>query len=262
MKNKIIIFVLIIFLACSQTVLAQEPENVVSAGLKPGDTFYFFDNLMESINLLVTFRPQKRLEKLIEYSEEKADEIEQLKNEDSIAAVNLYSKYTAQMPKVFDKLEARNIDVSEYAEEVYTNSLKHLDTLSRVRSQVAEQAQPAIDNAIENSKRSNEAAVKRVEEHVQIKRRVEDGKQEGETERNRQEVKESTGSGKAVEKDGTSPPMPEEDVPLDKSFEEKNTQSQKQNPEPSKSNKNLPFEVITEPPENKPSTGNNMQQGN
>ncbi len=200
-KNTFIILTTITFCLISvfsvSNVYAQTPEKVISAGLKPGDTFYFLDNFMESMSLLITRNPKKRLEKLIEYADEKADEVNKLGNEKAVSAVERYNKYVSEFPQALEKAEEKGINTDDLTEKFSENSLKHLEVLSRVYEQVPSQAQSAIRQAIQNSEKSHEASVQRIRERMEIREQNEAGEQQGvtEQERIREENQISTPSG-------------------------------------------------------------------
>lgn len=96
-KIKKIIFFLIItsFLIGGCNILAD--NNLPSPGITPDSPFYFFDNLLEKINLSLTFSPEGKAKKAFQYSKEKLAEARLMafknKIEDFKKAFQYYVEY-------------------------------------------------------------------------------------------------------------------------------------------------------------------------
>lgn len=93
MKKLIIVGIMFLVLpfytfaqgATSTSVNVTGTVTLKDAGLLPGDFFYFFDKLGESINIAFTFNKENKARKHIEYAKERVAEInEVLKNEKAV----------------------------------------------------------------------------------------------------------------------------------------------------------------------------------
>ena len=177
-----------------------------SAGIKPGNFFYFFDTTFEKIGLFFTFNPEKKAQKAMEYAEEKLAEAEAVANENNPKAVATamanYQKdvslATNESKIIEDKTKAENL-LSTIAD----NTSKHQEVLAEVLNKVPDEAKEAITKAIEVSKKGQEEAMKQIAElkkevselkqeikKLEKKLKDEEGKLENNGDRKKDEVKE------------------------------------------------------------------------
>jgi hypothetical protein len=66
---------------------AQEQTELPAPGITPGSLFYFFDELAEQVSLRFTFRQEARLEKALQYAEEKIAEMNHMIARNNVRAI-------------------------------------------------------------------------------------------------------------------------------------------------------------------------------
>lgn len=138
-----------------------------SAGVKPGNFFYFFDTASEKINLFFTFNPEKKAQQALEYADERLAEAEESANENNPKAVEkAMTGYKEEISLATE--ESKGLKDEERAKEllntVSENTAKHQEVLAGVLEKVPEEAKQAILNAIEISKKGQEEATKQIDE--------------------------------------------------------------------------------------------------
>lgn len=138
-----------------------------SAGVKPGSFFYFFDTASEKINLFFTFNSEKKVQKALEYADERLAEARESANENNPKAVEkAMTGYKEEISLATEK--SKGLKDEERAKEllniVSENTAKHQELLAGVLEKVPEEARQAILNAIEVSKKGQAEAVKQITE--------------------------------------------------------------------------------------------------
>lgn len=192
-----ILFVALVFIAPIQA------DAAVSAGVKPGSFFYFFDTAFENVGLFFTFNSENKAKKALEYADERLAEIEEIaeeKNPDAVktAIANYESNIalaTGKSKDVKDKGRAETLLTS-----IADNATKNQEVLSAVLIKVPEEAREAITQAISASRKGYEEATKQITELKgeveQLKKEVrelkqkKDDQQASEMEKLRNEVEE------------------------------------------------------------------------
>ena len=149
-----------------------------SAGIKPGSFFYFFDTTFEKINLFLTFNPEKKAQKALEYANERLAEAEAVaeeKNTDAVkTAVAGYESNIALAAEESSQIKDKG-KTEELLNSIADNTSKHQEILAEVLNKVPDEAKEAITKAIEVSKKGQEEAMKQIAE---LKGEVEQLKQE------------------------------------------------------------------------------------
>lgn len=164
MKKIIILSILFISLAFTAPMQASAATN---AGVKPGSFFYFLDTTFENVGLFFTFNPEKKVQKALEYADERLAEIEVVaeeKNPDAVktAIANYESNIalaTEKSKEVKDKGRAETLFTS-----IADNSSRNQEVLAAVLIKVPEEAREAITQAIEASRKGQEEATKQIAE--------------------------------------------------------------------------------------------------
>lgn len=156
-----ILFITLAFIAPIQVSAAT------SAGIKPGNFFYFFDTASEKINLFFTFNPEKKAQQALEYADERLAEAGESANENNPKAVEKamigykeeISLATEESKGLKDEGRAK-----ELLNTVSENTAKHQEVLVGVLEKVPEEARQAILNAIDISKNSQAEVTKQIME--------------------------------------------------------------------------------------------------
>lgn len=137
------------------------------AGIKPGSFFYFFDTTFEKLSLFLTFNPEKKAQKALEYADERLAEVQAIaeeKNPDAVktAIANYESNIalaTEKSKEVKDKGQVENLLTL-----ITDNTSKNQEILTSVLAKVPDEAKEAITRAIEASRKGQEEAMKQVAE--------------------------------------------------------------------------------------------------
>lgn len=138
-----------------------------SAGVKPGSFWYGFDIAFEKINLFFTFNPEKKVQKALEYADERLAEAEAVAENDNTDAVKTaITNYENNIAFAAEK--SKDVSEKEKAEALLTliadNTSKHQEILAEVLNKVPDEAKETITKAIEASRKGQEEAMKQVAE--------------------------------------------------------------------------------------------------
>ncbi|QVK17929.1 hypothetical protein KHQ81_14045 [Mycoplasmatota bacterium] len=105
-----IIFSLFLIIGLSTKATTTNTDNdsdnqLIDAGLVPGDFFYFLDRFFENVSLKVTFSDEKKIEKHIKFSQERLAELNEMNPEKKHEWVDkLYDDYGVNLNKANDML--------------------------------------------------------------------------------------------------------------------------------------------------------------
>jgi len=147
------------------------PPVVVSAetgaGITPGSFFYFLDTTFEKMGSFFTFNSEKRIQKALEYAEERLAEAEEVANNDKPGKVSeAMAGYEKEISFATNK--SRGLEDEGVAEKLLNtisdNTERHQATLLNVLGQVPEGAKEAIITAIDVSKKANDEVRKQITE--------------------------------------------------------------------------------------------------
>jgi hypothetical protein len=158
--KKILITLSILLLFIMPVASVQASEDV-SAGIKPGNIFYFLDITFEKVGLFLAFSPEKKAQKALVYAEERLAEAEKSASKNKPKAVEkAMADYEKKILLATEK--SKKLKDEKKAEELLTSilnkTLKHQDILREVRDNVPDEAKEAIDRAIEVSSRGYDQA--------------------------------------------------------------------------------------------------------
>jgi hypothetical protein len=151
MKKLISILLILSFciLVLPSKILAQEETvSTVKAGLTTESPFYFLDRWIETIELFFTPK-EKKPEKMLEFAEERLAEIEEVADTVTPEELEVLGE---QYQKELDEIE-RGEGVSEEVKvKVREAREKHVQVLERVKESAPEQAQPQLEQVVENAR--------------------------------------------------------------------------------------------------------------
>lgn len=167
-----ILFISLVF------VFPTQASAALNAGIKPGQFLYFLDTASEKVALFLTFSPEKKAQKALDYADERLAEIEAIAEEnDSVTIKKAVANYENSMAFATEK--SKEVKDKTQAETLFTSitdsSSKNQEVLSAVLIKVPEEAKEVIMQAIEASKNSRDEAMKQVAE---LKGEVEELKKE------------------------------------------------------------------------------------
>ncbi|HDJ96816.1 MAG TPA: hypothetical protein ENG45_01955 [Candidatus Aenigmarchaeota archaeon] len=138
-------------------------RELPAAGIMPDSPLYVFKKLFEKLDLFLTFEEVAKAEKHLKYAEVRLAEAREMIEKGKTEYVDeLLEEYednlemANQIAKVAQKLGK---NVSKVVELVAIATTMHLDVLEGVYEKVPEQAKPAIEKAMNFSKKGNKEAL-------------------------------------------------------------------------------------------------------
>jgi len=135
-------------------------------GITPDSWLYGFKRFFESIDLALTFDEAAKAEKYFKYAEvrlaETKEMIEKGKLEYVQGLVEEYEKMLNRSLEIAEKAKERGVNVTEV---VALSTATHLDVLEEVYNIVSDEARPAIERAMNASKRGSEEALNALREY-------------------------------------------------------------------------------------------------
>ena len=177
-KNMIKTF-LITFLAIflfTGAVHAQETD-LPDPGILPGHPLYFLKNWSENIRTVFTFSDEAKAERMLFLSEKRLAEANELSELGEVElAQETLSRYEGHLNAALERAqEAREKgqDMDEVLGRVSEATSKHQGVLADVYERVPEQAQEAIQRAMEQSKRGQEEAIEAISSEQERERVME-----------------------------------------------------------------------------------------
>jgi hypothetical protein len=132
----------------SKTLAQEETVTTVKAGLTTESPFYFLDRWIETIELFFT-PEEKKAEKMLEFAEERLAEMEEVVD---IVAPEELEVLGEQYQKELDEIEKGEGVSEEVKEKVREAREKHIQVLERVKENAPEQAQPKLEQVVENAR--------------------------------------------------------------------------------------------------------------
>ena len=143
---------------------ADHAPALVEAGIKPGSFLFVFDRFGEWFELNVfTFNPVKKAELKLEFAEERLSELKELSEEGKNQIVDDVeedlSELFEQASASLEKLSGEGRPVGELISKLKELSLKQQSVLEEVGDRAPEEAQGAINHALDVSSRGLERAV-------------------------------------------------------------------------------------------------------
>lgn len=148
-----------------------QANDLPQPGMLPDSPFYFMKGFFESIGTFFTFNDVAKTERFLNLSETRLAEAKALVEKGkSQLAERAVERYQEQMNWALAKAEqarTKGLDIDEVMAKVSEATLRHQAVLADVYEKVPEQAQPAIQRAMEASMRGYEEALKAVSEEKQ-----------------------------------------------------------------------------------------------
>jgi len=179
-------FLLFLTLLLAPSVFAQNSDSP-DPGLTPDSPFYFLKTWKESIQTFFTFGAENKAKQFLHLAEVRLAEYQKMveKGKTEIAEKTI-EKYEKQLSRALEKAEEakeKGKDVGELAALITEKTLKYQEALVEVFDKVPEQAKPAIQKAIEASKKGSEEAIKAVtgEKKEELQKKAEEIKIKVET---------------------------------------------------------------------------------
>lgn len=140
------------FLPFSVQAEQEDSKSEVSAGVQPGSFFYWFDTLFERIGIWTAGGNEEKVERLLQYSEEKIAEIQSFKTENTGAASQAATRYETYLSEAIQKAadiqkDGQNVDA--LLQRISQQSLSHLQTFIGISQHVAYGDAPYIEQGIQ-----------------------------------------------------------------------------------------------------------------
>jgi hypothetical protein len=138
-------------------------RGLPAAGITPDSWMYGFKKFFEGVDLFFTFDDVAKAEKYVRYAELRLAEAKEMAEKGKPEFVDdLLKEYKDNLERGNEILKiAQQVgkNVTKVAELVAVATSIHVDVLENVLQKVPEQAKPAIERAINSSKRGNEEAL-------------------------------------------------------------------------------------------------------
>ncbi|MEA3272293.1 MAG: hypothetical protein U9P90_01330 [Patescibacteria group bacterium] len=168
---RIVIFIIagIAFVYVAATKLADLPMP----DIQPDSNIYFLDNLAERMKLLAIKNPDEKLGKLLEYSDEKLNEIKYVADSEENRKLleKVLPKHEKYIKEALDEIEKMKKDETEesqvsgssWASGVGDRVLEKKEVLSEILNNVSEEEQSVIEEEIKKT----EVVIQRIIEQVE-----------------------------------------------------------------------------------------------
>ena len=167
MKQKILLLGVVILLLTS---ISFAQQDLVKAGIKPGNVLYGLDRALERIRLMLTFDDIKEAKLHLRNAEERLSELNELLKRDKTKYTDeLVNEYDNELEKAQAKIEEasrKGRSVEEISSLVAEATYKHVEILKLVLEKVPEQAKEHIQHAIDVSIQGNVKAVENIEKET------------------------------------------------------------------------------------------------
>ena len=148
--------------------LPVSASATTTPGVKPGSFFYFFDTILENVELFFIFNPEKKARKALEYANERLAEIDAIAGGDDPNVIktaianyeNNIALATKKLKEIKDNRQAESLLAL-----IEDNTSKNLEVLFAVLMKVPEEAREAVSQVIETSRKGQEEAAKKIVEN-------------------------------------------------------------------------------------------------
>ncbi|MGC8977205.1 MAG: DUF5667 domain-containing protein [Candidatus Ratteibacteria bacterium] len=132
----------------------------------PDDPLYQTKRQMETSQLNATLDPLERAKLHTKFAEERITEVKEMitkgKPEFVKSLLNEYERSVDEAMDEINKAQMQGKRINEALEAVEMSTKKHIEVLTELLTKVPEQAKPAIQHAIEVSKRGRDVAMERL----------------------------------------------------------------------------------------------------
>lgn len=164
---------IIIFLVASGTLIfftAHKLYNLPASGVNADSQTYFFDNLLERVKLVMTRDPDSKLQKIVEFSEEKINEMKDLGDRDkSVFLEKVFEQngnYVAEAIKQIEKIKEKGGDTAEWEKKISEQILEQKEVLTVARGAAPVEAKTIIENGISAAEKLSNTIIEKASESV------------------------------------------------------------------------------------------------
>ena len=170
MIKKILLASILAIFLFSGTSQAQA-NDLPQPGMLPDSPFYFMKSFFEGIGTFFAFNDLAKAERFLNLAETRLAEAKALAEKGkSQLAERSVERYQEQINRALSRAEqarTKGLDIDEVMAKVSEATLRHQAVLADVYQKVPEQAQPAIQRAMEASMRGYEEALRAVSKEKQ-----------------------------------------------------------------------------------------------
>jgi len=143
-------------------IVHAQDEEFPEPGIAPESPFYFLDTLGKKFNILFTFKAEAKVEKALQYAEERLAEAEIMAERnhvrEMVRAANDYDTFMSMVSKRLEKAERYGLSDS-ISETVALSTGKHLAVLDKVVDRAPEDARETVLRARIASMNTQECAL-------------------------------------------------------------------------------------------------------
>lgn len=161
---------LAVLLLSSSAHAATEQEI---AGLTPDSYFYFLDQFAQWVDLKLTFNLVKKVEKRLQYANEKIAEMKVLEESSKLDKTTVdalqtdYGTLTSEASSTVATLKSDGQDVAELVKKLEEQSSEHTSKFENLLSKAPEEAKDALKRALEMSKKGHEHAIEALSKELE-----------------------------------------------------------------------------------------------
>jgi hypothetical protein len=128
--------------------------DLTTPGITPDNPFYFLDKLGKNLGMTFTFGSEAKAKKALKYAEERLAEIRMMaaanKTKEMEQTAKDYDAFMTMLKEKMGRIDQKD-QSDNISEKVAMATANHLDVLEKVKEQVPEKAQEAIEHAREAS---------------------------------------------------------------------------------------------------------------
>lgn len=194
---------IIIFLAASGALIyftAGKLYNLPPSGVNADNGTYFFDNLFERIKLAMLREPDSKLQKIMEFSQEKINEMKDLEDKNkSVLLEKVYQQnnyYASEAIKQIEKIKEKGGNAAEWEKKISEQILAQKEVLTAAQNAAPVEAKTIIEKGIAIAEQISNSIIEKASEPVKevivyqihrVNAAIEDKRDEDKIEREKEE---------------------------------------------------------------------------
>lgn len=147
------------------TAFAQETTELPAPGITPDSPFYFFDELAEQIALRFTFREEARVQKALQYAEERLAEMNCMMARNNVnATIRAMNGYNDRINAAVEAVETSGNQGNRIRAMVALAMAKHTAVFDDVAGEITEEARETMTQTRERARVCQQTALRLMEQ--------------------------------------------------------------------------------------------------
>lgn len=163
MKRLVVLGLVFMFLmpgALAQEKGAAGTGSEEEAGITPDSFLYIFDRLLEKLELALAMSEEAKIKVRLKHAEERLAELKLMQKKNKTKVIvklsDEYKKEIEEVEREIEEAEKKGKNVTEVKAKAVEATAKHLEVLQWVYQLVPPEAKPAIEHALNVSRRGHE----------------------------------------------------------------------------------------------------------